>query len=45
MEANRIRAKKKFEDLVQMKEPWVKFDQYYGKGVFVITSAALRDEQ
>ena len=45
VEANRVRAKKNFENLVQTKEPWMKLGQRYGKGVFVITSGTLRDEQ
>jgi hypothetical protein len=42
---NRERAKKRFENMVQTMEPWVKFNQRFGTGVFVATSAALRDEQ
>jgi hypothetical protein len=41
---NRDRAKKRFENMVQTMEPWVRFNQRFGKGVFVVTSIALRDE-
>lgn len=45
IEDNREKAKKKFENLVYTKEPWVKFNKRFGKGIFIFTSAAFRDEQ
>ena len=44
-DSNREKAKKKFENLVQTKEPWVKFGRRFGTAVFVVISAVLRDEQ
>ena len=41
----RNKAKKKFENLVQKNEPWVRFNQRFGKGVIALTPNELRDEQ
>jgi len=41
----RNKAKKKFENLVQKNEPWVRLNQRFGKGVIVLTPNDLRDEQ
>ena len=39
------KAKKKFENLVQKNEPWVWFNQCFGKGVITLTPNDLQDEQ
>ena len=38
------KAKKKFENFVYAKEPWVKFNERFGKGIFIFTFAAFRTE-
>lgn len=45
VESNRSKAKKRFENMVQTKEPWVKMARRFDIGIFVVFSAALCDEK
>ena len=45
IEDDREKAKKKFENFIYAEEPWVKFNERFGKGIFIFTSAAFRTEQ